>query len=386
MSDDPEPDYFADGVVEDIITALSRFKWLFVIARNSSFTYKGRAVDVKQVGRELGVRYVLEGSIRKSGNRVRIAAQLIEAVTGRHIWAERYDRDLTGIFEVQDEITQNVVAAIEPNLRSLEIARASSKPTDSLDAYDLYLRALPMLHQFTQEGFSDACGLLRQATSIDPSFSDAWAYLSDAISRMHNVTWANNPEIATRDACDAATRAISADPDNGIALATAAWSFAVLAGEHEQALEYVDRAIRLNPNSSFVHARCGLALVHSGEQHRAITSFDAALRLNPLDPERYIPLTGKAAALLFLRQFDDAAEWGARANRIYPAHVISMRYMMAAYALAGREAEASSTLRRLLDAHPHASISLVEKNPRRFRHNWMMELYIDGLRKAGLPE
>ena len=196
MSDDPEQEYFADGVVEDIITALSRFKWLFVIARNSSFTYKGRAVDVKQVGRELGVRYVLEGSIRKSGNRVRIAAQLIEAVTGRHIWAERYDRDLTGIFEVQDEITQNVVAAIEPNLRSLEIARASSKPTDSLDAYDLYLRALPMLHQFTQEGFSDACGLLRQATSIDPSFSDAWAYLSDAISRMHNVTWANNPEIA----------------------------------------------------------------------------------------------------------------------------------------------------------------------------------------------
>ena len=173
MSGDPEQEYFADGVVEDIITAFSRFKWLFVIARNSSFTYKGRAVDIKQVGRELGVRYVLEGSVRRSGNRIRITGQLIEALSGRHIWAERFDRELTAIFELQDEITQRVVAATEPNVRSVEIERSSRKPTDSLDAYDLYLRALPKMYLFTQEGYLQADTFLCRATDIDPNFSEA---------------------------------------------------------------------------------------------------------------------------------------------------------------------------------------------------------------------
>src|SRR5215213_7326419 len=269
MSGDPEQEYFADGVVEDIITALSRFKWLFVIARNSSFTYKGRAVDIKQVGRELGVRYVLEGSVRRSGNRIRITGQLIEALSGRHIWAERFDRELTAIFELQDEITQRVVAATEPNVRTVEIERCSRKPTESLDAYDLYLRALPEMYLFTQEGYLQADTFLCRATDIDPNFSEAWAALADCICRLSNMRWWADLDLATPRVCDAVRRAISADPSNGIALATGAWAFVIMAGEHEQALAFADQAVQFNPNSSLVHSRCGWALVHCDEQQRA---------------------------------------------------------------------------------------------------------------------
>ena len=385
MSGDPEQEYFADGIVEDIITALSRFKWLLVIARNSTFTYKGRAVDVKQVGRELGVRYLLEGSLRKASSRVRVTGQLIEAATGRHIWAERYDRDLTDIFELQDEITLSVVTAIEPNVRAAEIARVTLKPTESLDAYDFYLRAKPWFHTFTEEGFLRAVELLRRAISIDPSFSEAWASLADAFGRLHNVRWTSVAEAAQRDACHAAIQAINTDPDNANGFAVGSWAFAILAGDHQQALEFAERAIRLNPNSALVHARCGWALVHIGEQERAIASFEAALRLSPLDPERYIPISGKAAALFYLRHFDEATEWAKMANRLSPEHLISLRYLAAASALSGHLELAQATAKRLLSVEPRASIKLLMQNARH-RHAWMLELYADGLRLAGLPE
>ena len=192
MSSDPEQDYFADGIVEDILTALSRESWLFVIARNSSFAYKGRAVDVKQIGRELGVRYVVEGSVRKAGNRVRVTAQLIEAETSAHLWAERYERDLSDIFALQDEITQKVVAAVAPSLRALEIRRAQAKPTENLRAYDFFLRALPEIHAQTEESAKRAEALLRKAVELDPGYPDALGMLADIIATRTVNGWHEN--------------------------------------------------------------------------------------------------------------------------------------------------------------------------------------------------
>ena len=386
MSGDPEQEYFADGVVEDIITALSRFKWLFVIARNSSFTYKGRAVDIKQVGRELGVRYVLEGSVRRSGNRIRITGQLIEALSGRHIWAERFDRELTAIFELQDEITQRVVAATEPNVRTVEIERSSRKPTESLDAYDLYLRALPEMYLFTQEGYLQADTFLCRATDIDPNFSEAWAALADCICRLSNMRWWADLDLATPRVCDAVRRAISADPSNGIALATGAWAFAIMAGEHEQALAFADQAVQFNPNSSLVHSRCGWALVHCDEQQRALESFESALRLSPVDPERYISVAGKGVALFFMRQFEEAADWARRAEQLRPEHPISLRLLAAALGSAGHFPEAQDVVGRLRLISPNASIGAAIVNAKRFRHRGMLDLFTEGLRRAGLPE
>ena len=212
MSGDPEQEYFADGVVEDVITALSRVKWLFVIARNSSFTYKNKSIDARQIGRELGVRYLLEGSIRRAGQRVRISGQLIEAATGRHIWADRFDGDLSKIFELQDQITTKVVGAVEPSLRLAEIERSQRKPTESLDAYDLYLRALPATTVYTQAGFKEAEALLRRAVALDPTYADALAALAECLVRMTLNGWVANKEASTAEACDLAGRAVAADP------------------------------------------------------------------------------------------------------------------------------------------------------------------------------
>ena len=212
MSSDPEQDYFADGIVEDILTVLSRESWLFVIARNSSFAYKGRAVDVKQIGRELGVRYVVEGSVRKAGNRVRVTAQLIEAETGAHVWAERYERDLSDIFALQDEITQKVVAAIAPSLRALEIRRAQAKPTENLHAYDFFLRALPEIHEQTEESAKRAEALLRKAVELDPGYPDALGMLADIIATRTVNGWHENIMRGLEESLEMSRRALDAGP------------------------------------------------------------------------------------------------------------------------------------------------------------------------------
>jgi TolB-like protein len=250
MSGEPEQEYFVDGMVEEIITALSRIRWLFVIARNSSFTYKGQAVDVKQVGRELGVRYVLEGSVRKAGGRGRITVQLIDALTGTHLWADRFDGPLDDIFELQDQVASGVVGAIEPRLSQSEIERASRKPTASLDAYDLYLRALALRDIHTDESVREAITLLKQALAIDPGYAPAAGLIG--WSRVHQWSHGRTPvsEAEAAEAVAFARRALGAAKDDPDALWMAGATLSTFAGEHDIAAAAIDRALTLNPNSA----------------------------------------------------------------------------------------------------------------------------------------
>ena len=382
MSGDQEQEYFADGVVEDIITGLSRLRWLFVIARNSSFIFKGRAVDVKEVGRALGVRYVLEGSIRKAGNRVRITGQLIDAQTGAHLWAERYDGDLTDIFDLQDAVTREVVTAIEPNLRAVEVERVRSKPTESLDAYDLYLRALPESYSATEEGFRRSERLLRQAVQRDPSYAEAWGGLADCIGRLVVNGWTDFDEGAAQ-ARDAALRGVGADPQNGAVLAVAGWALAILCGSLVQASELAARALRLHPNSAYVRTCCGWVFIYTGEEELALEQFEAARRMSPLDPRAYLTLTATGVAHFFERRFEETLRWTDRSleQKTTP---VALRYRAAALAHLGRIDEARQVVARLIELQPNATMNFVRKL--RFGHPWMKELYLDGLRLVGLPE
>jgi adenylate cyclase len=383
MSGDPEQEYFADGITEDLLTALSRIRWLFVIARNSTFVFKGRAIDVKQVGRELGVRYVLEGSVRKAGNRVRVTSQLIEAASGAHIWAERYDRDLTDIFEVQDEITTNVVTVIEPNLLQVEIARARAKRTESLDAYDLYLRALPEFHSFTEEGFRRAEHLLRESVERDAQFAEAWAALADCIARMAGAGWADW-KWAQVQGCAAARRAVAADAENGSALASVAFTLAYLGGQLDQAQQLAERAVALNPNSTSVCVHCAWVFIYVGEYDRALKLLSAARRLNPLDPRRYLANTATAQALVASERYEESLEWTDRTLEFWPAHPVGLRLRATALVHLGRLDEAKATVRKLLEVQPIASLDSMPRAT--FRDPRVNQRRDEALLKAGLPE
>jgi adenylate cyclase len=283
-----------------------------VIARNSSFAYKGRAVDIKQVGRELGVRYVVEGSVRKAGNRVRITAQLIEAGTGAHIWADRYERGLSDIFALQDDITQHVVAAIAPSLRALEIRRALAKPTENLRAYDFFLRALPEFHGQTEDSAKRAVALLRKAVELDPGYPEALGLLADTIATVTVNGWHENLLRGLEESLEMARRALAAGPENSTCLACAASTYVFLGRRFEEGLELAERALRLHPNSVFVRSRAGIAYVNCGESDKAIEHFEAAWRMNPQDPKA-LTFTGMCAAHFFARRFDECVAWGRRA-------------------------------------------------------------------------
>jgi adenylate cyclase len=384
LSGDPAQDYFVDGVVESVTTALARLKWLFVIARNSAFTYKGRSVDVRHVGRELGVRYVLEGSVRKAGDRIRLTGQLIDAGTGRHMWADTFDGTLGDVFELQDKLTGSVIMAAEPSLRAAEIERARAKSTDNLDAYDLYLRALPLLYAQTQQGMIEAQDFLRRAVELDPNYCDALAALADCIGRAVIAGWLSDVEGNDEAAFAFARRAVAADPEHGEALAIAAWAYAVLGGRFDAALEHVERALRLHPNSLLVRNYSGAVFAASGESLRAIEEYQAAQRLSPVDPRAYISLSGIVTAHFFARNFEEAV---ARAKRIlveWPSHAVSLRYLAASLAHLGRRDEAQQTVSDLLKVQPNSCLSRSRHS--RFRHQWMYDLYLEGLREAGLPE
>jgi adenylate cyclase len=283
MSGDPEQDYFADGVVEELITALSRFRQLFVIARNSSFTYKDRATDVKEVGRELGVRYVLEGSVRRAANRVRITAQLIDAQTGGHLWANRFDGTPEDIFDLQDQVTTSVVGAIIPKLEEVEFYRSKFKPTESLDAYDYYLRAMMYFNQWTDENIGKALDLFYKAIELDPEFASAnglaaWCYVRRKLSG-----WMKDPrEMAELERL--ARRAIELANDDAVALYSGGWALVQVAGSVEEGAAALNRALTLNPNMTSAWLLSGWTKIYIGEPDEAIEHFGPAMRLNPLDP------------------------------------------------------------------------------------------------------
>jgi adenylate cyclase len=381
MSGDPEQEYFADGMVEEIITALSRFKWLFVIARNSSFTFEGKAVDVKRVGRELGVRYVLEGSVRKAAGKVRIAGQLIDAVTGAHIWADRFERDLTDVFALQDEVTVAVVGAIQPKLLQTEIEMAARRPPENPTAYDLWLRAMQKQSLRSREGFAEVIRLAHRALELDPRFSLA-AQLA-ASGHFNNVVqgFSTDRQFDRSEAIRLARLALSLDENDAGALGIAGLVNAFLIGDHETAIDFVDRAVASNPNFPSAWDRRGWVYLVGGRLEEAIRSLEHGIRLSPLDPFVHTNLAGIGYALIELRRFDEAVAVSKKALRQNSSDPTAFRGLASALAHLGRDAEAHDAAARVLEIDPAYTIS-----GRFSQRQTTLKLLAEGLRKAGLPE
>jgi TolB-like protein len=382
MSGDPEQEYFADGMVEEIITALSRFKWLFVIARNSSFTFKGKAVDVKEVGRRLGVRYVLEGSVRKSAGKIRITGQLIDAVTGAHIWADTFERDLTDVFDLQDEVTVAVVSAIQPKLLRTEIAIAARRRPENLTAYDFFLRALQQSYLTTREGVAEAIRLAHRALELDPRFGIVAALAG--FGHANNVLWghAADPQFDRKEAVRLSRWALSIDDSDPDTLAWAAATSAFMVGDSEREIEMADRAVTLNPNSFWAWHCKGWVYRNAGLPEEAVRSFERAIRMSPVDPLLHQAFTGMGYALIELGRFDEAIVAGKKAQRQNSSFSPAYRCLASAFAHLGHDAEARAAAARLLEVDPAFTISA-----------WIArggqsnaKLLIEGLRKAGLPE
>jgi len=382
MSGDPEQEYFADGMVEEIITALSRFKSLFVIARNSSFTYKDKAVDIKKVGRELGVRYVLEGSVRKASGKVRITGQLIDAVSGVHIWADRFERDLTDVFALQDEGTVAVVSAIEPKLRQTEIATAMRRRPENLTAYDLFLRAMQQFYLSSREGLAETMRLAHRALELDPRFGLVAALAGTG--HMQNVVWGHavDPQFDRKEAVRLLRLALNIDDGDPDTIAMAALTSAFMVGDSESEIEMADRAVALNPNSFRAWSSRGHVYRIAGLPEEAVQSFERAIRMSPIDPLLHRTVTGMGVAFIELRRFDEAIVAGKRAQRQNPFFSIAYRCLASAFAHLGRDAEAREAAARVLETDPAFAISaLIARGG--YSNS---KLLIEGLRKAGLPE
>ena len=350
MSGDPEQEYFADGVVEDIITGLSRIKWLFVIARNSSFTYKGQSVGVNQVGRELGVRYVLEGSVRKAGQRVRITGQLVEAETGVHIWAERYDRPLDDIFALQDEIALNVVGAIEPSLREAEAERVKRKRPENLDAYDLVLRALPHVFLAMPAEAAKAVPFLERALTIEGDYAGAHGFLA----WCHQIFFARRGyNQASHDAAIRHARAALAyGRDNATALALGGFVVSITEHDRATAFEAFEQALAISPSSSFALFFGSNALAYAGEAERAIDWAERGLRISPFDRLNYVAYHGLAIGHFQRGRYDEAEHAARRALQSVPSFSVSLSLLAAALAKLGRIEEAKAMAPQILALDP----------------------------------
>ena len=383
MSGDPEQEYFADGMVEEITTALSRFKWLFVIARNSSFTFKGKAVDIKEVGRRLGARYVLEGEVRKASGKVRITGRLIEAATGTHIWADRFERDMTDIFALQDDVTLAIVSAIQPKLFQAEIALASRRRPEDLTAYDLFLRAIQQALRSTRESLAEALRLVQRALELDPGFAAA-ATLAGAC-HMENVfrSYAIDPQFERKEAVRLMRLALSLDDGDPVTLAEAALISALLVGDCETEIEIADRAVTLNPNSYRPWICRGWVYKVAGQPEEAIRSFERAMRMSPVDPQQFGVLTGMGFAFIELRRFDEAIIAGKKALRHKPGYPGPYRCLASAFAHLGRDAEAREAAARMIEIDPAFTISAWIARSQLSKN---ANLMIEGFRKAGLPE
>jgi TolB-like protein len=372
MSGDPEQEYFADGMVEEIITALSRIRWLFVIARNSSFIYKGQAIDVKQVGRELGVRYVLEGSVRKAGGRVRITAQLIDALNGTHLWADRFDGSLEDVFELQDKVAASVAGVIEPALQAAETARSAHRPTNDLTAYDLYLRACALELSLAPE----ALRLLDQAIGRDPHYGPALALAAHFHAQRCIAGWSEDPEADCRDGADLAGRALQVAGDDPGTIVNAAFALAFFGEDIGAMMALVDRALALNPSFARGWSYSGLLSLFAGQPERAIEHAEAALRLSPR--ARVGTTLGViGAARLVGRRFDEALPKLLLAIQEAPSFPVPYRLLAACYAHMGRLDEARDIVRRLRAITP-----VVIPPYAQFRDPEQRELLVSGLRIA----
>jgi adenylate cyclase len=380
MSGDPEQEYFADGMVEEIITALSRIRWLFVIARNSSFTYKGQTVDVKQVGRELGVRYVLEGSVRKAGGRVRITAQLIEAETGTHLWADRFDGSLEDVFDLQDKVAVSVAGVIEPALQAAETGRSAARPTTDLSAYDLYLRALATFFPITRARVLAALGLFEQALVIDRLYGPALSWAAICHNRLVNDGWAEAPETSRGKATDLARLALEVAQNDPSTLTNAAQVLAYFGEDIGTMIGLVDRALALNPSFARGWFRSGVLRLWAGHTDLAIEHIETALRLSPR--ERVGTHLGVLGfAYLFKRRFDEAAVKLLLSIQDHPGFPNSYRALAACYAHMGRLDEARAIVARLRAVTP-----LVVPSGVQFRNAEDRELYLSGVRIAAGEE
>ena len=386
MSGDPEQEYFADGMVEDIITALSRFKLLFVIARNSSFTYKGKTVDIKQVGRELGVRYVLEGSVRKAGGKVRITGQLIDAATGSHLWADKIDGSLEDIFDLQDQVTARVVGAIAPRLDQAEIERASRKPLENLDAYDCYLRGLACKQTAGDRAKNDeALKFFCRAIEFNPQMASAYGWAAFCYHSRKVNGWISDKERELAEARRLLESAVKFGHDDAGTLARAAMGFGVLFHEFDKAAVLVDQAVAINPNLAHAWKVRGWLSIFQGQNEQALEQLDRSMRLNPIDPENYDTEAAKSTALGRLRRFDEACQWAARALTHQPKSLPALRAACVAQAYTGRLDDAREMLRRMLEIDPATRISyLRETLPITREEDW--ELSVQGYRLAGMPE
>jgi TolB-like protein/class 3 adenylate cyclase len=385
LTGDAEQEYFVDGMVEEITTAIARLPWLFVIARNSAFTYKGKPVDVKQVARELGVRYVLEGSVRRAGNRVRITGQLIDTTTGAHIWADRFDGALDDIFDLQDQVASSVAGAIEPKLRQSEIERASRKPTANLTAYDLYLRALAQSYRYTEEGLAEAVALARQALAIDPSYAPAAALAGWCRVLQRAQGWGPLSAEDIAEACRLARQALEAERDDAETISQAAYTLFFLAGEAAMAAAALDRALALNPNSARAWMMRGNIHACRNQPEAAIEATERARRLSPFDPHISFYAVTIAIAHLAARRFEQVIEWADRALHDQPRTVPGMRIKVVANAHLGRLDKARAELSRVRAIDPKLTIAGYRAYAH-FQAPEVLELFVTGLRLAGLPE
>ncbi|MDP6707053.1 MAG: winged helix-turn-helix domain-containing protein [Alphaproteobacteria bacterium] len=384
MSGEAKQEYFSDGIAEDIITELSRFSWLTVIAHNSAFAYKGRAVDLKQIGQELGTRYLLEGSVRKAGNRVRVTAQLIEAATGGHIWAERYDREITDIFALQDDLTQAITVAVAPQVESVELNRVRRRKTTDLDAWDLVMRARYEYRRFGVDQGARAIALLRQVIARDPDDVTALAHLSICLGRNFYRSAATAPVETLDEARRSAHRALELDRNNYEAM-QGLGVVAMMSGDHDEAHRQLQRAVAINPNDFQARFMRGWALVFDGQYGAGITELETALTRNPDDPQAVAALAASSFAHLLAGRPADAVRVAEQALHELPAHGHALRVLAAAHGRNGDIERARYYAVRLLAGEPHYTIGRVAGLPY-FSDRVDITPYIEGLRAAGLPD
>jgi adenylate cyclase len=385
MSGDPEQEYFADGIVEDIITALSRFRQLFVIARNSSFVYKGRAVDVKQVGRELGVRYVLEGSVRKAANRVRITGQLIDTATGTHLWADRFDGALEDVFDLQDQVTASVVGAIAPALERAEIERAKRKGADNLDAYDYYLRGVDCHYRWTREATNQALRLCNKAIELDPNFSPAYGIAARSYVWKRANGWCTDLEKEDAEALQIARLGVKAGTDDAIALAGCGFAIAFIGRDLDAGATFIDRALTIDSNSAANWHVSSWVRTWLGQPDSAVDHEMRALRLSPLDPRIGLMHYAAGSAHFCAGRVEEAVLWLLKATRDLPNWPAGVALAAASYALVGRQEEAHHAAAHLRELVPNVRIAdITSISP--FRRPEDTARLTEGMRKAGLPD